>query len=53
MQEDLADPHAGVLHAVGLLVLTLAGSQISAIMRFDNSALPHFDLPRTLPANGP
>lgn len=43
------DPHANVLHAVGLLVLTLAGTEISAITRFDNSVLPFFGLPRTLP----
>jgi hypothetical protein len=31
-------------------VLTLAGSQISAVTGFlDNSALPMFGLPRTLP----
>jgi hypothetical protein len=29
-------------------VVTLAGSQISAITRFDNAALPAFGLPRTL-----
>jgi RNA polymerase sigma-70 factor (ECF subfamily) len=34
---------------MGLLVLTLAGDQISAITRFDNSVLPRFGLPRTLP----
>lgn len=45
----LPDPHAGVFHAVGLLVLTLAGDRISAITRFDNSVLRYFDLPRTLP----
>jgi hypothetical protein len=45
----LPDPHAGVLHAVGLLALTLAGDRISAITRFDNGVLPYFGLPRTLP----
>ena len=44
------DPHAPVLHANGLLVLTLAGDQISAITRFDTSVLPRFGLPRSLPA---
>ena len=44
------DPHSGVLHANGLLVLTLAGRRISAITRFDNSNLARFGLPRTLDA---
>ena len=44
----LPDPHTRVLHAMGLLVLTLAGDRISAIARFDNSVLSHFALPRTL-----
>jgi len=43
------DPQAPVLHAIGLLVLTLAGDQISAITRFDTSTLAYFGLPRTLP----
>src|SRR5262249_25655027 len=43
------DPHAPVAHARGILVLPLAGSQISAMTGFDNSALPIFGLPRTLP----
>ncbi len=43
------DPVAGVAHAAGLLVLTLAGDRISVLTRFDNSALPRFGLPRTLP----
>ena len=43
------DPRANLAHATGLLVLTLAGSRISAMTRFDNSALPRFGLPRTLP----
>ncbi|MGD0065256.1 MAG: sigma-70 family RNA polymerase sigma factor [Streptosporangiaceae bacterium] len=43
------DPQAGVSHAIGLLVLTLSGSRISALTRFDNSLLPRFGLPRTLP----
>jgi len=45
----LPDPHASVLHAMGLLVLTLRGNSISAITRFDNSVLSYFGLPRTLP----
>jgi Sigma-70, region 4 len=44
------DPHARVLHANGLMVLTLAGEYISALTRFDNSVLPSFALPRTLPS---
>jgi RNA polymerase sigma-70 factor (TIGR02960 family) len=43
------DPQAGVSHAIGLLVLTLSGSRISALTRFDNSVLPRFGLPRTPP----
>jgi len=31
------------------MVLTLAGDKICAITRFDNSVLPGFGLPRTLP----
>jgi RNA polymerase sigma-70 factor (ECF subfamily) len=46
----LADPHAPVARAHGLVVLTLEGDRISAITRFgDNSLFPHFGLPRTLP----
>jgi hypothetical protein len=43
------DPGGRVFHAMGLLVLTIAGGQISAITRFDNSVFPHFGLPRKLP----
>jgi len=43
------DQHAPIAHASGILVLTLAGSQISAVTGFGNSALPLFGLPRTLP----
>jgi RNA polymerase sigma-70 factor (ECF subfamily) len=46
----IRDPQAPVAHATGILVLTLAGSQISAVTGFlDNSALGVFGLPRTLP----
>jgi RNA polymerase sigma-70 factor (ECF subfamily) len=31
-------------------VLTLAGDQICAMTRFDNSVLPWFGLPRSLPS---
>ncbi len=43
------DPVTDVAHANGMLVLTLAGNRISAMTRFDNSVLPLFGLPRTLP----
>jgi RNA polymerase sigma-70 factor, ECF subfamily len=46
----IRDPHAPIAHANGILVLTLAGSQISAMTAFPgNSTLPIFGLPRTLP----
>ena len=40
---------AGVRHGTGLYVLTLAGDRICAMTRFDNSVLPWFGLPRSLP----
>jgi RNA polymerase sigma-70 factor (TIGR02960 family) len=40
----------GVSHGTGLYVLTLAGDRISAMARFDNSVLPWFGLPRSLPS---
>jgi RNA polymerase sigma-70 factor (TIGR02960 family) len=43
------DPRTGIAHANGLLVVTLTGRQICAMTRFDNSVLPRFGLPRTLP----
>ena len=43
------DRHAPVLHANGLIVLTLAGDQISTITRFEASVLSRFGLPRSLP----
>ena len=46
----IRDPHAPIAHANGILVLTLSGSQISAMTVFPGtSALPTFGLPRTLP----
>jgi RNA polymerase sigma-70 factor (ECF subfamily) len=45
----LRAPTGGVRHGAGLLVLTLAGNQISAMTRFDNNVLPWFGLPRSLP----
>ncbi|GAA4464922.1 sigma-70 family RNA polymerase sigma factor [Phytohabitans houttuyneae] len=45
----LRDPRTPILHAHGVLVLTLTGSRISGITRFvDNSLLPIFGLPRSL-----
>ena len=41
---------AGIRHAAGFYVLTLAGDRICAMTRFDNSVLPWFGLPRSLPA---
>ena len=47
----LRDPAAAVDHACGLVVLTIDDGRIAAIDRFtDNSMLPRFGLPRTLPA---
>ncbi len=40
----------GISHGIGLLVLTLTGDRISAMTRFDNSVLPWFGLPRSLPS---
>jgi RNA polymerase sigma-70 factor (ECF subfamily) len=41
---------SGVRHGSGLLVITLAGDRISALSRFENSVLPWFGLPRSLPS---
>jgi len=41
---------AGTSHGVGLYVVTLAGERICAMTRFENSVLPFFGLPRSLPA---
>ena len=40
----------GISHGVGLYVLTLTGNQVCAMTRFDNSVLPWFGLPRSLPS---
>jgi RNA polymerase sigma-70 factor (ECF subfamily) len=37
-------------HGTGLYVLTLASDRICAMTRFDNSVLPWFGLPRSLPS---
>jgi RNA polymerase sigma-70 factor (TIGR02960 family) len=39
----------GIRHGTGLFVLTLTGDRISALTRFDNSVLPWFGLPKSLP----
>ena len=39
----------GIRNGTGLFVLTLAGDQICAMTRFENSVLPWFGLPRSLP----
>ena len=40
----------GIRHGAGLFVLTLTGDRICAFTRFDNSVLPWFGLPRSLPS---
>jgi RNA polymerase sigma-70 factor (ECF subfamily) len=40
----------GIRHGNGLVVLTLAGHRICAMTRFENSVLPSFGLPRSLPS---
>jgi len=39
-----------ISHGVGLYVLTLTGDRICAMTRFENSVLPWFGLPRSLPS---
>jgi RNA polymerase sigma-70 factor (TIGR02960 family) len=39
----------GVRHGTGLIVVGLAGDRICALTRFENSVLPWFGLPRSLP----
>ncbi|MGY2873128.1 RNA polymerase sigma-70 factor (TIGR02960 family) [Marmoricola sp. URHA0025 HA25] len=43
-----ADPATGVWHSLGILVLTLAGDQVSDIVHFQPGVLASFGLPRTL-----
>ena len=43
------DPTGDVFRATSLMVVTLAGSRITALTRFDPSVLRHFELPRILP----
>jgi RNA polymerase sigma-70 factor (ECF subfamily) len=40
----------GIRHGIGLFVLTLTGDRIGSFTRFDNSVLPWFGLPRSLPS---
>jgi RNA polymerase sigma-70 factor (TIGR02960 family) len=40
----------GICHGTGLYVLALSGNRICAMTRFDNSVLPWFGLPRSLPS---
>jgi RNA polymerase sigma-70 factor (TIGR02960 family) len=40
----------GISHGVGLYVLTLTGERICAMTRFENSVLPRFGLPRSMPS---
>ncbi len=40
---------SGISHGAGLFVLTLAGDRICALTRFENTVLPSFGLPRSLP----
>jgi RNA polymerase sigma-70 factor (TIGR02960 family) len=46
----VVDPVTNVAHAAGLLVCTLAGQRVSALIRFDTTVLDRFGLPRTLDA---
>jgi len=41
---------AGVSHGTGMFVLTCTGDRICAMTRFENSVLPWFGLPRSLPS---
>jgi len=40
----------GIRHGTGLFVLTLTGDRIRTFTRFENSVLPWFGLPRSLPS---
>ena len=40
---------SGIRHGTGLFVLTLTGGRICAMTRFENSVLPWFGLPGSLP----
>jgi RNA polymerase sigma-70 factor (TIGR02960 family) len=47
----LRTPTSSIRHGTGLVVITVTGDRICAITRFDNSVLPWFGLPRSLPAD--
>jgi RNA polymerase sigma-70 factor (ECF subfamily) len=40
----------GISHGMGLYVLTLTGDRICSMTRFENTVLPSFGLPRSLPS---
>jgi RNA polymerase sigma-70 factor (TIGR02960 family) len=44
------DDRDGIYRAVGLIVATLAGDRVAGLTRFENSLLPDFGLPRSLPS---
>ena len=44
----VVDPLTGVGHGIGLLVITLAGTKVSSVVRFENSVFEAFGLSRTL-----
>ncbi len=46
---DLRSPD-GISHGIGFYVVTLQGDRISGMTRFENSVLPSFGLPRSLPS---
>jgi hypothetical protein len=41
---------SGISHGTGLIVLALCGDRIAAMTRFENTTLPWFGLPRSLPS---
>jgi len=45
----LRDPISGIRHGTGLLALALSGDRICSMIRFENTVLPSFGLPRSLP----
>jgi RNA polymerase sigma-70 factor (TIGR02960 family) len=45
----LRAPTGGIRHGTGLFVLTLTDDRICAMTRFENSVLPWFGLPQSLP----
>jgi RNA polymerase sigma-70 factor (ECF subfamily) len=45
----LRDPHGGLRHGTGLLVVVPVGDRVRALTRFESGVLPWFGLPRSLP----